>query len=128
VSALADFLLARIAEDEAMAVQLAQLWAKVTDADRDGLDPGVREGMDSVFAVADGAPADGAPARLLAECDAKRRIVAEHDEWERSVSTTPGDDPARRERQTHRDALGTVLRLLAVPYAGHADYREEWRP
>ncbi|MGY1822766.1 DUF6221 family protein [Geodermatophilus sp. SYSU D00079] len=116
---LADFLLHRIAEDETVAVQLAELWAKVTDSDRGRLDPGVREGMDSVFAVADGAPADGAPNRLLAECYAKRRIV-EHMRYE----VDPGQG-----RGAGRPLPGhTVLRLLALPYAGHPDYREEWQP
>ncbi|MGK5111751.1 DUF6221 family protein [Geodermatophilus sp. CPCC 205506] len=128
MSALADFLLARIAEDEAIAVQLAELWAKVTDADRATLDPGVREGIDSVFAVADGAPADGVPDRLLAECDAKRRIVAGYRGWEERLSATPGSDPLRRELHAAWAATGDVLRLLALPYAAHSQYREEWRP
>jgi hypothetical protein len=109
---VADFLLARIAEDEVVAVQLGELWAMVTDADRRKLDAGVREGMDSVFAVADGAPRDGAPSRLLAECKAKRRIVEQ-------FSDTGWGGYAVRDY---------VLGQLALPYAGHPDYQEAWRP
>jgi hypothetical protein len=109
---VADFLLARIAEDEVVAVQLDELWAIVTDADRRRLDAGVREGMDSVFAVADGAPRDGAPSRLLAECEAKRPIVAQ-------FSDTAWCGCAVRDY---------VLGQLALPYAGHPDYQEAWRP
>lgn len=42
------------------------------------------------------------PARVLAEVEAKRRIVFE--------------------------VAMPVLALLALPYADHPDYREEWRP
>ncbi len=47
--------------------------------------------------------------RVLVECDAKRRIV---DEW-LSRSTAGG---------------WFHLACLALPYADHSDYREEWRP
>ncbi len=52
------------------------------------------------------------PVRVLAECDAKRRIVEQVEDvkWTGSYAV--------------RD---TVLRLLALSYAGHPDYREEWR-
>jgi len=52
------------------------------------------------------------PARVLAEVEAKRRIV---DEW-------------ASEYYEHRAALGRAVRLLALPYAEHPGYREEWRP
>lgn len=47
--------------------------------------------------------------KTRAECDAKRRIV---DEW-LSRSTAGG---------------WFHLACLALPYADHSDYREEWRP
>ena len=50
-TALVEFLLARIAEDEAVAAELGELWLLVTDADRRMLGTGVREGMSSVFGV-----------------------------------------------------------------------------
>jgi hypothetical protein len=115
-AALVEFLLARIAEDEEVAAELGELWVMVADADRRKLGTGVREGMRSVFEVADGAPAGSAPARLVAELDAKRRIV------EFCAGQVPADD---------RNGSGTpgitVLLLLALPYAEHADYRPEWQ-
>ncbi|WP_436703037.1 DUF6221 family protein [Geodermatophilus sp. CPCC 205761] len=40
----------------------------------------------------------------------------------------PGSDPLRRELHAAWAATGDVLRLLALPYAAHSRYREEWRP
>jgi hypothetical protein len=48
------------------------------------------------------------PTRVLAECRAKRQVVE-------GVTA----DEATRD---------LVLRTLALPYADHPDYREEWRP
>lgn len=48
------------------------------------------------------------PARVLAECEAKRRIV----EW-----------ASDGEGEFH---WSTVLAPLAAVYADHPDYREEW--
>lgn len=59
-----------------------------------------------------------AEARVLAECEAKRRIV----ESAEFVRDTPS---------IHDDArtfMSNVLRRLAAVYAEHPDYREEWRP
>jgi len=53
------------------------------------------------------------PARVLAECEAKRRIVAS----------------VERALRLGTNGLGpSVLRLLALPHADHADYDESWRP
>lgn len=58
------------------------------------------------------------PARVLREVEAKRRILDEHypvdpcDAHDASARTIPCD----------------TLLLLALPYAGHEAYREEWRP
>ena len=89
---LAEFLLARIAEDERVA-QLSishgtggfptAYWQRLWNG------PGNYPVM--------------AAQRLLAECDAKRRIIR----------TFTG---------------GGILRLLALPYADHEDYHDKWRP
>jgi hypothetical protein len=50
-------------------------------------------------------------ARLLADLDAKERII--EDTW-------GGPD--------HEEMWAHHLRLLALPYADHPDYRKEWRP
>jgi hypothetical protein len=52
------------------------------------------------------------PARVLAECEAKRRIVDSE-----GSPYVEGHVPATR-----------TLRFLALPYADHPDYRQEWKP
>jgi hypothetical protein len=66
------------------------------------------------------------PARVLAEVDAKRRILEQH---HRSGQTCPRCSLGTEDGQVvfERDPCGT-LRLLALPYAGHPDYRAEWAP
>jgi hypothetical protein len=61
------------------------------------------------------------PARVLAECEAKRRILDLHRSGEvcDPCSGWLGTDPA---------ADCPTLRLLALPYADHPDYRAaEWK-
>lgn len=57
------------------------------------------------------------PSRVLAEVEAKRRILDEHE----GVHTC-GD-----RTYDFREWCPT-LRALALPYAGRPGYREEWRP
>lgn len=74
--------------------------------------------------------------------DAKRRIVELHQITVRKLDTTPFD-PYTGERNepefevecavcgwatTDQTSGCDTLRLLALPYADHADYREEWKP
>ncbi|MGH3381869.1 MAG: DUF6221 family protein [Actinoallomurus sp.] len=60
------------------------------------------------------------PARALREVEAKRRLLKQFRLRGNSV------------RATVQPATGGVwddlLRMLALPYADHPDYREEWRP
>jgi hypothetical protein len=54
------------------------------------------------------------PARVLAECEAKRRIVELHGCYHSCRSSDyAGDCP--------------TMDLVALPYASHPEYREEWR-
>jgi hypothetical protein len=60
----------------------------------------------------------GRPARELAEVEAKRKLIElAYRQWDHA---------------TNFDYYGIddddTYRLLALPYADHADYREEWRP
>jgi hypothetical protein len=75
------------------------------------------------------------PARVLTDCEAKRRIVQlaqkaafDHDLVLQRPPTNPvdragllgkGDGKAR--------ALLWALRLMAMPYVHHPDYRDEWQ-
>ena len=64
------------------------------------------------------------PARVLAEVDAKRRII---DAYELATRAAV-DDPLNDEAVFYAKGLERSVLLLALPHAGHPDYREEWRP
>lgn len=102
MNTLTDFLLARIAEDEA-AARTATLnhWTIPPEAE-----------VNRAFL------AHQLPPRALAECEAKRRIVKIADRLSRHMdmgSATDEDGDA-------------ILAALALPYADHLDYRAEWKP
>jgi hypothetical protein len=61
------------------------------------------------------------PARVLAEIDAKRRIIAEYEKEARLMAS--GYESAYT--AGGQDARYTVLRFLALPYRDHPDYRPE---
>ncbi len=130
-----QFLLARIAEDEAVARGSSAVgpWrydpTKVNSVDGgEAVFAGPRGAMG--ITIASTGPADDPqsmrdarhiarhdPARVLAECEAKRRIVE-------LIRRDNGD-------WCSPDRLGLgemVLETLALPYADHPDYRDEWRP
>jgi len=131
MNGLVEFLTAAIAEDEAVAQRLLQdLRSQIEDEghsadDRGpitesrmlGADIGAKyRGQSRWNNVARGQYvarlAD--PARVLAECESKRRIV----------------ETARREEYFSggRSGLGRSLLLaLALPYADRPGFREEWR-
>lgn len=83
------------------------------------------------------------PARVLAEVGAERLIIAPYvaaleeraplRERMRAVIETDADAFGRLHRQeselieTER-RFRPAVQALALPYAGHPDYREEWRP
>ena len=113
---LTEFLLARIAEDEAVAKA-----AHPSSGD----DTWILWVCDEFMHVATGED------RVLAECEAKRRIVAEHSEGvSGECGTCVGEwgnyhvgEPA-----TGKAWPCPTLRILAQPHADHPDYREEWKP
>lgn len=98
---LTEFLLARIAEDEQMA--------------NEGVDAGrctCRPNPRSLLRRIDVHHPQCA-LRVLAECEAKRRIVADCAEYEGPET----------------DGLSwRTLHAIALVYADHPDYRDEWRP
>lgn len=59
------------------------------------------------------------PVRVLAECEAKRRIV---ERWEVAYLSLNYDE---FDLWVHK-AAGFTLGALALPYADHPDYRPEW--
>jgi hypothetical protein len=64
------------------------------------------------------------PARVLAECEAKRRIVELHsDHLHRQGDCETCDGGGR-----YLVGDCPTIRALALPYADHPDYQEGWRP
>lgn len=107
MSDLAEFLLARIAEDQALAREStgvedssggAVAWAKTDERWLLEIDP----------------------ARLLTECEAKRQII------ERARMAWDNSDCTECNEAGY--LADDLLKLLALPYAGHPDYRDDWRP
>lgn len=108
-TAIVEFLQARLDEDEQTARRIkATRHGALVVAPGDGESP-------SVFEVR---------SDRLAEVEAKRQII-EHNARLHQMA-----DPATHPGQEYVLAAGAsdyVLRLLALPYANHKDYREEWK-
>ena len=101
---LVDFLRARLDEEQQSA--LAQ-WSTGPSRHLRGSVPPSRYATPEVAEV---------------EIDAKRRIVDLH----------TGEHECPRDGDNcgywHEDEACTTLRLIALPYAQHPDYRQEWKP
>lgn len=63
------------------------------------------------------------PARVLAEVEAKRALLDGF-----LPDATAADEQINEEWHAGSALAGDLLCLLALPYADHANYREEWRP
>lgn len=94
-TSLPEFLLARFAEDE--------------DAWSGGLDLATRPDFAKLSR------------HMLAECEAKRKIVEEH-------RADHGSDPCDAHNASFETVPCDTLRFLAAIYADHPSYREEWKP
>lgn len=124
-AALADFLLARIAEDEEVARAAAEgqgaTWAS---SGEDFVYPDPPPGNAYVAVgpwdgdIGPAAPhiARHDPTRVLAECEAKRRVVEEARAY--SPELEHGDNGSW--------AFDVVIAHLAQPYAEHPDYDPAW--
>lgn len=67
------------------------------------------------------------PARVVAEVDAKRRILRL---YENALNAHRAGSISQRNRTQDEaavDVLGETVRLLALPYADRHGWREEWR-
>lgn len=103
---LAEFLLARIAEDERAISGDATV--HLSGHIRNGDTPSLRIAWDK--------------RRVLAECEAKQRIVqCWIDAWN-ALCRIPAPE------QLTSDAFGEACQLLALVYADHPDYQPEWKP
>lgn len=146
---LAGFLLARIVEDEAVARAAVGTAAFQTQTGRWVFEhvSGEFGTIPIVFAVADGGGKTQAalletawereergahiarwdPARVLTECEAKRRIVELHTRATQDGHVCPSTRGEGTLWSFGGDPACDTLRLLALPYADHPDYRQEWK-
>ncbi|MET8773362.1 DUF6221 family protein [Streptomyces sp. NPDC004658] len=119
---LITFLRARLDEDEQTArAAHAPNWS--TDGRR-GLHYGVEDGwMADALTTGDADHiARHDPARVLREVEAKRMIV------ERFADLSGEDWKPSAPRVVRLQELRDSVRCLAVAYADHPDYRDDWRP
>lgn len=100
MSDLAEFLLARISEDEAS----------------------VKRGPGVVVGVPDDC---WGPDRVLAECEAKRAIIAGYRMALRDSESRVA--PLAGTAKRHLAAYSRVMKSLARVYADHPDFRPEWK-
>lgn len=136
MSDLVDFLLARIGEDEADARvhridELDWSWSRAHE---------IGPAFGAICEASDLGElpfphiARWSPARALAECDAKRRIIEDHQFA--LITETPLVEACYRCSNWDSTGLSEyheifpcpTIRLLAFPYADHPDYDESWRP
>lgn len=68
------------------------------------------------------------PARVLREVEAKRQIVDECAYWYDKVNDSATEEHPQPNLGERLEVALPVLGLLGLPYAGHPDYREDWRP
>ena len=116
MSDLTEFLLARVAEDQAVArsaeTDPRHSWVFVDFGGNANADHGRRWN----------------PARVLAECEAKRRIIrgaipGRIVRPDGEVLSLMAPNELARADLLHE----WILRVLAQPYADHPDFREEWK-
>jgi hypothetical protein len=131
---LADFLLARIAEDEDWANE-ASYWGN-DKWSADDLGRWVLSGDWQPMTMGESEHiARHDPARVLAECEAKRALVimCQPDPVDVQLRALAVANPAAWElvgpliEQADYERNAT-LRILASVYADHPEYRDEWKP
>jgi len=106
---LTEFLLARIAEDEALAQDQLRAYQHVF-------------GIPHYFRI-DQSIVGLTPRTALAECEAKRRIVGL---WDLCMSEPEPGFPSAPLGGQGAEVYYDALRALAVPYADHPSFRAEW--
>jgi Family of unknown function (DUF6221) len=123
---LDEFLLARIAEDKRIAVDAAA--AAGQEPRGSGAQPPAATGPQPIAAHV----ARHGPARVLAECSARRRIVLACRDVRPDLSflgrRPPGMADFPLTPRGEHELAALTLALPALPYAEHHDYRAEWRP
>jgi hypothetical protein len=112
MSGLVEFLRARLAEDEAQQQDSSTRWhRKDCEAVPDVLYPDRETGECDC----------GVPARILAETEAKQKLLAEYAAADARANWPDFDGGVA-------SGLEMALQHLTAPFSGHPDYREEWKP
>lgn len=128
MSDLAEFLTARLDEDEAVAKRAAGADA----VQKAGHAPGDWSWLGS-FGQPN--PGDYAlidyqvrfdPVRVLREVEAGRHILARYEDC--LVRQDDGSYPTATAREQAREYEDFVLPSLTAKYSGHPDYEEDWKP
>lgn len=68
------------------------------------------------------------PARVLAEVEGKRKLVAAYESAVTAFGAAEVGTTVSDLMTGSVNSLRYALQLLALPYAGHEDYKAEWRP
>jgi hypothetical protein len=139
LTGLTEFLMARIAEDEAAASAVKDIGGDMWDVQvvhqSPDLDPMVTHSTDDERTTLAN---HFDPARVLAVCDVTRLIVAIHSayeprgkpvyapEWSENDWCVGCCYNGDEERITEHIDDCPILRALALPFAGHPDFRDEW--
>lgn len=109
---LIQFLRARYTEDTARQQNVFEKWHhRDCEAVPDVLNPDVETGACTC----------GVPERVLTETEAKRRLLTAFEEVNARAKYPDFDGGMA-------SGLELALQHFALPYAAHADYREEWKP
>lgn len=106
---LSAFLRARIREEESAALDARRWFDLVEGTPQDGM--GERSHTQPAAESFAAFVLAHEPDRVLKECTAKRKII--------NLVTGQSWSGSNVER-------GILLRLLALPYSGHPDFREKW--
>lgn len=108
--AIAEFILARIADTIADARQVQAAAVSRGQSPNDPSEPKLRLAR-----------------QVIADCAAKRAIVEEYTGEVRRGPAGQRDDLVARHGGVI-DAYGVAIRFLVAPYADHPEYRSEWAP
>ena len=111
---ITEFLLSRIAEDEAVAEQVSN-WDSHLAHELDGFSANAQRFARHVT-----------PARVLAQCKATRAIVESHASFKADAGNVERSALDRLVSGGAAAGADTILSALAAVYVGHEDYRDEW--
>lgn len=129
---LVEFLRARLAEDERIAREAIEQREQeiARGVYRPGHEPGPEPDVLAVWDDWTGGPGIRmGPERLLADVEAKRRLIDLAEEATSLDMTVDGDRRVGiRDTDTEPYVGDLMLMVLALPYADHPDYDPSWRP